>query len=246
MRRSSVFTLVALCGLSLCGLSAFAQQPTVTPRADTVYVGADGRFEAAPDTALIQFNIAAQEPELKDAYARAQRAAEQVRQILRDNGVDPKQAELGFFQVEPVYDWRSGAKRKLVGYRVNASVTLKLTDFSKTGAIASRFAEMDVTEAQSISYTLDNIEAAKQRAVEDAFQKARSNAVTVARAGGRALGELSYASVDTFEQVHILAAKAPMAMRAGMAQAEMAPPTQEFSPQKIVVTAHVNALFALK
>ena len=56
------------------------------------------------------------------------RYAEQVRQILRSNSVDPKAAEIGFFSIQPVYDWRQ-PKRKLVGYRVNTNVSLKLTQF---------------------------------------------------------------------------------------------------------------------
>jgi uncharacterized protein len=228
----------------LVAIAGWAQQPPqVTVRADTIYVGGDGRYEAAPDTAVIQFNIAAQEPELKDAYARATAASEQVRQVMRANGLDPKQAEIGFFQVAPVYDWKN-PKRKVVGYRVSSSISLKVRDFSKIGPIADKFAEMDVTENQSINYTLDNFEQAKIRAVEDAFQKAKNSAEAVCRVSGRALGELSYASVDTFEAMPVIAARAPMAMKMG-AMAEQAP-TAEFSPQKVTVTAHVNALFALK
>jgi hypothetical protein len=59
------------------------------------------------------------------------------------------------------------------------------------------------------------------------------------------LGELSYASVDTYDQVRIIAA--PMAAGRAMAmRAEAGPPTAEFSPQKISVTARVNTMFALK
>lgn len=233
----TVFTLAAL--------GCFAQNaPTTAIKPDTIYVGADGKFEAAPDTALVSFNIAAQELELKDAYTRAQRAADQVRDLLRSNGIDPKQAEIGSFQVQPVYDYRN-PKRKLVGYRVSSAISLKLKDFSKIGTLAARFAEMDVTENQSISYMLEEMDAAKTKAVEDAFNKAKLNAITVSKAGGRTLGELSYASVDTFEQmpVPVMGRMQTMAAKSSM---EGAPPTEEFSAQKITVTAHVNALFTLK
>jgi uncharacterized protein YggE len=223
------------------------EHPAIAAQANTVYVGADGKYEAQPDTALLQFNISAQEDSSKAAYERASKNAEQIRQILRSNGVDPKSAEIGYFSVEPVYDWRQ-AKRKLVGYRVNASTTLKLKDFAKIGPIVQQLADTDVTDNQSLSYTLENIDAAKQKAVEDAYRRANDSAQTVAKAGGRTLGELSYASVDTFEQVRVIAnmARGPMVAGAMRAQAEVAAPTAEFSPQTIVVTAHVNAMFVLK
>jgi uncharacterized protein YggE len=228
----------------LAGTLALAQErPTVTAQPNTVYVGADGRFEANPDTALVQFNISAQEDSSRAAYDRASKSAEQIRQILRSNGIEPKTAEIGFFSIQPVYDYKT-PKRKLVGYRVNANVSLKLKDFSKIAPIVQQLADTDVTENQSISYTLEDMDAAKTRAVEDAYRRAHESANAVARAGGRTLGELSYASVDTFENVRIMA---PMARTMAMDKVGGAPaPTEEFSPQNITVTAHVNAMFTLR
>jgi hypothetical protein len=54
------------------------------------------------------------------------------------------------------------------------------------------------------------------------------------------LGELSYASVDTFENPRIGVPR-PRAMAAAAPA-----PTEEFTPQGVMVTAHVNALFNLK
>ena len=230
--------------LFTAALPVFSQEAQRSVIPDTIYVGADGKFEAEPDTAIVQFNIAAQETELKAAYERAQRAAEQIRQALRSNGIDPKLAEISSFQVSPVYDYKN-PKRKLVGYRVASNISVKVKDFSKVGPLAEAFSNMDVTENQSISYTLENIDNAKAKAVEDAFRKAKSSAVVVAQAGGRALGNLVYASVDTSENMPIVR---PMAMRAmsAMGAEKMAAPTEEFSAQKITITAHVNALFGLK
>lgn len=225
---------------------ALAQNPpTVTAQANTIYVTAEGRYESAPDTALIQFNISAQEESAKAAYTRASEEAEQVRQVLRNNGVDPKAAEIGFFSLQPVYDWRQ-PKRKLVGYRVTTSVSLKLKDFTKVGPIVAQLGEQEFAENVSLSYSLQDIDAAKLRAVDDAFQRARAEAAAVARAGGRAVGELSYASVDTYEQVRVLAQPMVQRAMANTGRAEAAPPTGEFTPSKIVVTARVSTLFTMK
>ncbi len=225
-------------------LAAGAQErPIYGQPQNTVYVGADGKFEAPPDTAVVQFNISAQEDSSKAASERAANAAEQIRHTLRSNGIDPKSAEIGFYSLEPVYDYRT-PKRKLIGYRVNTAVNVKLKDFAKVGPIVQQLSDLDVTQNQTLSYTLENIDAAKTKAVEDALLRARRSAAAVAQAGGRTLGELSSASVDTVEQVPIIMARGPrpMAMRAEAAPA----PTEEFSAQKITITAHVNALFLLK
>ncbi|MBZ5628171.1 MAG: SIMPL domain-containing protein [Acidobacteriia bacterium] len=231
--------------LTLFACAAVAQNvPSVTAQPNTVYVGAEGKFESTPDTALIQFNISAQENSPRAAYDRAAQESEQVRQIMRTNGVDPKLAEIGFFSLQPVYDWKN-PKRRVIGFRVSNSVSLKLKDFTKVGPIVQQLGAEEFNENVNLSYTLQDIDAAKLRAVEDAFQRARAEAAAVAKAGGRALGELSYASVDTVEPVRFLNAPMPRAAMAAQAQ-PVATPTEEFSAQKITVTARVSAVFSLK
>ena len=127
---------------------------------------------------------------------------------------------------------------------MNANVSLKLKDFSKVAPIVQQLADADVSETQSLNYTLEDMDAAKSKAVEDAYRRARESASSVARASGRTLGELSYASVDTFEPIRPFQ---PMMGRMKAMAAEAAPaPTEEFTPQSVTVTAHVNAVFALK
>src|SRR6202035_1329153 len=231
----SVVTFLAV--LLFAGALARAQdRPTVSAQPNTILVGADGKFEANPDTALVQFNISAQEDNSRAAYDRASKQAEQVRQILRSNGLEPSAAQLGYFSMEPVYDYKQ-AKRKLVAYRVNVNVSLKLKDFSKIAPIVQQLSDGDITDEQSITYTLDDIDAAKTKAVEDAYRRARASAEAVARAGGRTLGELSYASVDTFENVRLMPAQ-PMARMS--ARAQTSAPPERFSPQTTSVTAHVS------
>jgi uncharacterized protein len=219
------------------------EHPTIAAQPNTVFASADGKFEAAPDTAVVQFDILAQAGTAKEAYEQASKAAERTREILRSNGLEPKAAEIGYYSIQPRYDWKNPT-HKLIGYDVSANVSVKVKDFSKIGPITQQLADGAVSESQSVNYTLENIDAAKSKAVEDAYHRARISADSLAQAGGRALGALSYASVETFENVRPMPLARQMAMP--RAQTEAAPPTQEFTPQNVTVTAHVNALFNLK
>jgi len=231
---------LALALIFLASISLRAQDRSMMPLPNTIWVGADGKYEADPDTALMQFSISAQEDSPQAANTRASKAAEQVRQLLSSNGMDPKQAQIGMFSVNPVYDYKN-PKRKLLGYRVDTNITIKLKDFSKIGPLTQGLADMDVTGNQSLTYILDDMDAAKVKAVEDALRRAHDAAAAAAKAGGRTLGELSYASVDTYEQPRPMAA--PMAMKAADV---VSAPTESFGPQKVTVTSHVNAMYNLK
>jgi uncharacterized protein YggE len=230
--------------LAMVGLAVSQEHPAVTAQPNSVFVGADGKFETNPDTAVIQFNIAAQEDTSRAAYDHASKNAEQIRGILRSNSVDPKSAEIGYLALQPVYDWKN-PKHKVIAYKVSANVTLKLKDFSKVAPILSQLADTDVSENQSINYTLEDMDVAKSRAVEDAYRRARASADAIARASGRTVGELSYASVDTFENIRVVQPMMRAMEAKGMAAAAPAP-TEEFSPQSVTVTSHVNAMFSLK
>jgi uncharacterized protein YggE len=239
MKIKGLLLLASICFAAI----AFAQEGATMLPPNTVYVGADGRFEADPDTALIQFNIAAQEKAAKAAYERASKSAEQVREILRSNGIEPKAAQLGYYSIEPVQEYVKD-KQTLVGYRVSTSVTLKLKDFSKVAPVVQQLSDADITAANSVTYTLDDSDAAKANAVRDAYRRARESAEAVAEASGRTLGALSSATVDIQENIRVMGLGHPMAKMSAMQAAPA--PTQEFSAQTVSVTAHVNATFGLK
>ncbi len=231
-------TLAVLCTF---GTPSIAQERPSNPLPNTVWVGADGKYEADPDTALVQFSISAQDKKLQDASQRASQQAEQIRQLLRSTGIDPKDAQFSRFSTNLVYDYQNG-KQKLEGYRVDANISIKLKDFSKIGPIADGLANLDVTNS-SISYLLEDMDAAKVKAVEDALRRARNEANAVAQSSSRTLGDLSYASVDVNEPQPI---RPMMAKAAAMSTQAAPPPTAEFSAEKITVTSHVNALYNLK
>ena len=235
--------LTSVCILAICASAVAQEHPSITAQPNTIFVGGDGKFEVNPDTAVINFAISEQEKTASEAYARASKTAEQIREILRSNGVPPQSAEIGYFAVQPVYDYKT-AKHQLIAYHVNANVSVKLKDFAKIGPILGQFANADVTDNQQLTYILENKDAAETKAIEDAYRRAKESADAIARASGRTVGELVYASVDTSENQFPIR---PIVMAtARMANEQIPPPTAEFSPQEVTVTAHVNALFQLK
>lgn len=235
-----LFVFLALTALGSAQVSA-------TPAAvqlNSIYAGADGKYEAAPDTAVIRMDIASQQDTSRAAYDRAALAVDHVRQVLKSNGIDVKSAQFGLYQMQPMYDWKN-PKHKVIGYRVVSDVTLKLRDFAKVGALTEQLADIEDTQNQSVNYILEDIEQAKAKASEDALKKARNQAASVATAGGRTLGELLYASVDV-NQATIVPVFAQAAMARSAAPMATPPPMADFTPQTVTINAHVNALFALK
>ena len=132
-----------------------------------------------------------------------------------------------------------------MGYTVNSNVTIKLKDFKKIPPLLQGFSTIEETENQSFSYSLEQIEEAKSKAVQNAYQRARVYAQALAQASGRSLGEMTSANIDIREGGHIIPL---MASNVGaLGRTAQAPgPTEEFGEQKIKITAHVVASFTLK
>ena len=158
--------------------------PTYGIQTNTIYAGSDGKFESAPDTAVLHLDIASQQDTSKDAYDKVAAAAASVRTVLRNNGIEPKAAEIASYSVQPIYDWKN-PKHRVVAYRVTTTVKLKLRDFNKVGPLTEQLANIEEASNQSIEYTLEDMDQAKAKASADALKKARNQAGAVAVAGGR-------------------------------------------------------------
>ena len=228
--------------LFVMSLAAFAQDTRSALPPNSVTVGADGEFEAAPDTAVITCSLSAQESTSQAAFQSASRLGDQLRQALRSTGIDPKTVELSRYDLYPVIDYKN-PKQKVIAYRVGTSVTIKLKDFSKVGSVTEALAGLEGITDQNMSYDLEDIDAAKNKAIENAYGRARSYGETVAKASGRQLGGLVSAAVDTQQAIPIRPMAGKMAM-AGVATAQA--PTEEFEASRIKVMAHVNAVFSLQ
>ena len=231
--------------LLLLGLTAFAQDiRTSSLPPNSVSVGADGEFESAPDTAVITCELSAQEKTSQAAFQSASRLADQMRQALRSTGIDPKTVELSRYSLYPMIDYKN-PKQKVIAYRVGTSVTIKLKDFSKVGQVTEALAGLEGITGQNMSYELEDMDAAKSKAIENAFSRAHSYAETLAKASGKQLGALTSAAVDAQQAMPIR----PFIRNTQMAVAGAASvpaPTEQFEASKIRITAHVNAVFGLQ
>jgi uncharacterized protein YggE len=221
---------------------AMAQEAVRNYEPNTVQVNAQGKFETEPDTAVLTLTLSDKEPNQQTAYTNVSDAAEQLRAVLRQNGVDPKQARVATYNIMPEFDYRK-PDRKPVAYTVQTMATLKLKDFALANKLLAAFSDVPHSGNQNLSYTLEDIDEAKQKAIADAYAHARASAQTVASASQRQLGQLSYASVDTQVQVHPI----PMVRMGTAMKTEAAPaPTEDMGQELQTITAQVTAVFRLQ
>lgn len=219
--------------------TARAQTAAAVRPPDTIDVSVQGRFEAQPDTAVLGIDIRGQNRDLKKAYADAQKQAEQVRTLLRQQGIPADEAQLGSYQVQPNIDWKT---HKLIDYTVATQVEVDLKDFAKIGPLVDAAGEAGLPAFDRVSFELKDMQKAREQAIADGYHKALAEARQLAQLAQRGIQKLQYASVDVAEPGPIY--PRPVMMARAVAGAVPAP-TEQFTPQKITVTAQVRASFEM-
>lgn len=192
--------VVALMGLAGCTVS----NPTITvptsQQSTGIWVSGEGKVMAAPDVAILSLGIEAQAKTVAEAQNQATGAMTKVMQALTSSDIKDKDIQTQRFSIYPVTRWLDKENRQeITGYRVTNTVTAKIRDLAKAGAVIDAVAAAggDFTRIQDISFTIENpdnyYKEARSKAVTDAATKAKQ----LADVAGIKLGKITYISEGT-------------------------------------------------
>mgnify|MGYP005855015107 CR=1 FL=1 len=187
----SVMTAMVL--LLSAGAAADPQQEQ--PR--RIAVTGEGRVNIPPDMAIVTMTVNREAPTAREAVSANSAAMEKVMSALQELGIETRDLQTAGFSIQPQYtrpprqSSQSGeATRKLTGYVVRNSLTVRVRAIDTVGEVLDRSVAVGVNEGGSISFTNEDpsaaLEKARIRAVEDAIKKAQ----TLAGAAGVRLGDV--------------------------------------------------------
>jgi uncharacterized protein YggE len=194
MKRIPAWIFMVLFAFAMAAPS-FAQTQEVKVMGETIAVQAEGTYQADPDLATLTFVVTSQDKELKRAYDTAAQSLKRIGDLAGKYGLQKEDVTTGILTVVPSYD-NSERKRKARFYSVDGRVVLRLRDFVKIGPIIDEAMQDGVTDFRSLTYSLSDEEAAKQKAVAEAMRRAAGRANTALEQRGQKLGALRYANLD--------------------------------------------------
>jgi len=239
--------LILLCLPILCVPVARAQNPEPKIIMDALVVQTEGTFDADPDLATLSFDISAQNKDLKPAYDRAAQSIQKIVALADKNGLKKEDVSSGVLTVSPTYDRKNRAK----SFYVHGTVVLRVHDFSKLGEILEGAMTDEITDFRTLYYSLENEEAAKERAVADAMRRAIGRANAALEQKGQKVGALRFATLDVkqlvvYSQMQSASLQSVMVMadKAKMQNATPPPPIPQ--PEKIRITATVQCGFQIQ
>jgi uncharacterized protein YggE len=253
LAQEAHMTRLALCStlLLVFALPVRAQNTDVKFIADTLVVQADGTYQADPDLATLTFDISSQEKELKTAYENATQAMQKIVAIAAKNDLKKEDVSSGVLTVLPFYE--GDRKKRAKSFLVRGQIVLKVRDFSKLGAILEDSVTSDITDLRSLTYSLADEEAAKQRAVAEAMKRAVGRATAALDEKGQKVGGLRFANLDVKQIVGVsrmeVATLSVVEVTAGdydsrAKKSAISPPPLP-QPEKITVSATVQCAFQI-
>ncbi len=228
--------LVLALVLSACGAAAVS----TSPQTRTISVTGQGVVYLAPDIAYINIGVHTENPSASDAVAENNLQTQQLIEILRQNGIDPKDIQTTNFSIFLNYNYSPEGTRGDSFYVVENTVLVTVRDLSKIGALLDAAVKAGANNVYGIQFDIaDKTEAAK-KAREEAFKNAQQQADEIAKLSGVTLGNIQSISFsENYPSPYFLGGK-------GGADGMAAIPEVPVQPGQLSVTVTVNVTYEIK
>jgi uncharacterized protein YggE len=195
-------------------------------------VSGEGQVTVNPDVAWVRLGVVTEAKTAGEAAAQNSALANQVVERILALGIARESLRTTGLTIAPMYEYPEGAAPRIVGYRVEDSITIEcaVTLAAKVfdGGVAA-----GANESSGLSFGIKDEAPHRRRALEAAVQSARTDAETVAAAMG----------------VHLLGAKLIEVDAGGVpvlfktARAERGPSDTPVLPGELTVSARVRVVF---
>jgi hypothetical protein len=154
---------------------------------NTISVQGEGEVFAIPDVATFSFSVIKEAGTAQEAQDMAATVANNATDYLKGQGIEDKDIKTTNYSVYPRYEYPQiycitypcpQGERKLVGFEITQTMTVKVRDTKKAGELLSGIGELGIDQISGLSFTIDDEDAvqreARQKAVTDAREKAKA------------------------------------------------------------------------
>jgi uncharacterized protein len=242
MKQTMIAAALAAVGLAAVVDGAAAQPQPPGGREQSIRVTGTGEARAKPDQAIADFGVETMAPTAQAAGAENAQRMERVIAALVRAGVPRDRIETRDYNVYPDYDPRpvEGMEPRVRGYRVMNTVSATMEDIERVGPVIDAALAAGANRVNGVRFGLRDPQSFRQRAIDDAVRRARSDAEALAAALGVGLGGIREAFTAD------VAMGQPIIMEQRMAMADMAQsaPTP-ISPGEQTVRATVVIVYQI-
>ena len=223
--------------------------PYGTPGTPRVAVRGEAHLEVDPEIARIGIAVSARGTDRRTALEDLTRRNAQIIDVMSGYGDAVEKLETGAFAISPELT-RRGRGEHIRAYHGRVHLTAELSDFTALGELATRLADLELTQVNGPWWDLRRDSPAhgqaRRQAVHDAVQRASEYAEAL---GARLVALVELADLGAEDGSSYGMPMAPGAIRSraayGAAEAAGPAPALDLEPQRQTVHAMVNARFTM-
>lgn len=183
MKRSF---LIALVVTILIGMQAQAQQQVMPP---LVHVNGIGEVKVQPDQVLLNIGIEIREQKLEQARKQIDARAAIIIAYLKKQGIDARDIQTSFMNVQPIYERVSFGKASPDFYTAQKTMTILIRKLNNFDEITTGLYDAGINRIDGISFQVSDMEKYKAEARNCAVQNAKQKATSLTAQLGGKLGK---------------------------------------------------------
>jgi len=198
---SIVFLMILSLGvLSWAYYNYHQAQSIINEGEHTISFTAEGKVLAKPDIAKITFYVINQGEKAETVQKENNERMQEAVNFVKDQGVDEDDIRTVQYNLSPEYDYNwckkpgvesySSCSPKIIGYKLNQGIEVKIRDFDKINTIVGGLSEKGVNQISNVSFTIDDTENYKNEARIQALEKIEKRAKLLAQKSSIKLGKI--------------------------------------------------------
>lgn len=197
-----VLVALALASLTFVSFAAAAQMLNWNVAEDnyaTISVEGVAEVTAVPDIGAFHFTVEAEDADVAVAQETSGEKINAIMEYLKtEGGIEEKDIKTTGYNTYPRYEYERtnctfgdcSSERVLKGYVVTQSVSVKVRDTQKAGALISGVGSRGATNLSGLSFEVDDLEGKKEEARLAAIADAKGKAKRLADELGVRLGDI--------------------------------------------------------
>ncbi|MES2314553.1 MAG: SIMPL domain-containing protein [Patescibacteria group bacterium] len=247
---------VYLIALAIGQLKSIAYIGSGVPATNTISVTGTGDTYAVPDVATFSFSVTQTSKTVSDAQAKATDKIAAALKAVRDGGVEDKDIQTTNYSINPHYEYQNAicpagktdgtvsycppGKSILTGYDVSQTITVKVRNLDKAGALFASIGSLQVENINGLSFSVDKPDAIQAEARAKAIADAKSKADQLASQLGVHLVRVVNFSEDNGGYIRPMMYGAGDAMMSAKAVAPEVPAGQQKVTSTVSITYEIQ------
>jgi len=206
----------------------------------TISVSAEGKTVVSPDIASVSFTVVSQGADPEKLAVENTEKMNAAIDYVKSEGIADKDIKTANYDLSPRYEYDEDRRTSFItGYTLTQTIFIKIRDFDEIGKILGKLPDLGINQINGLTFDIENPDVYLNEAREQAFDKARAKAKTMAKQNHTRLGR-----VVTFSEGYGGYPRPYLAMSAlgkgGVAEDTAAPPQIEPGSQEVTVNVSVT------